>query len=365
MPAPRLMLALFANSAEGDRVVAGAADQCADVLHRACVGAVVQSQCVGPAAKIDGHAVGQCVPSVILSLPPLPVRVVDVGDGDGVGEGAEAQRIGSGAKIDTDVAGRGTQRDGVVAGAAVERLDVGDRAGVGAVGRASDVSAPAPRLTLPFTMAVSRVIVSAPVPPISVSTLLTLPVLPTFAKGELALAAAEIDAHGVAERGAERDVVVAGSAGDRSSVLDTVAVLLKLPRTSVLPPLSGRCWHWRAAPSVTVSPPPPPTIECTCATVSVLPPAARVSVSAPVPRLDAAVGDLGGQRDGIDAGAADQRVDVAHGSGVAPALARVSLLSPVSEIDRHGGGERGVERDRVVRRSRRRCSGYCRPLRCW
>ena len=80
------------------------------------------------------------------------------------------------------------------------------------------VSAPVPRLTLPFTRAVLRVTVSAPVPPISVSMLLTVPVLVKAPSVELALATTEIDAHRIGQRAAKRHGIGAGAAGNRLGV---------------------------------------------------------------------------------------------------------------------------------------------------
>ena len=51
----------------------------------------------------------------------------------------------------------------------------------------------APRLTEPFSTAVPSVMVSVPVPPISVLTLLTVPVLPPLARVSLLVPRAEID----------------------------------------------------------------------------------------------------------------------------------------------------------------------------
>ena len=73
--------------------------------------------------------------------------------------------------------GGGAQGDGVGAGAADQRADVAYRAGVGAVGRVS-VLVPLPRSTdMPVVSAVPRVMVSVPLPPVSVSTLPTVAVL--------------------------------------------------------------------------------------------------------------------------------------------------------------------------------------------
>ena len=55
---------------------------------------------------------------------------LDVGDGCGVGEGAEGELVGAGAEIDGGVGGDGGEGDGVATGAAGDGLDVGDGGGV-------------------------------------------------------------------------------------------------------------------------------------------------------------------------------------------------------------------------------------------
>ena len=73
---------------------------------------------------------------------------------------------------------------------------------------------------MPLVSGGARVMASAPVPPIRVLTLLTVPVLPPAARRELVGAGAEIDRHGGGQRGAERDGVGAGAAGDGLDIGD-------------------------------------------------------------------------------------------------------------------------------------------------
>ena len=106
---------------------------------------------------------------------------------------------------------------------------------------------------------------SAPVPPISVLTLLTVPVLATLAR---------------------------------------VSLLPPAPRSTDMAVVS-------AVASVMVSLPVPPVMVSVLATVAVLVKLPKVSVSLPAPRSIAGVGRGGAQGDGVGAGAADQRADVA------------------------------------------------------
>ena len=110
---------------------------------------------------------------------------------------------------------------------------------------------------------------SAPVPPISVLTLLTVPVLARW-PGSAVGAGAEIDLHGGGQRGAQRDGVVAGAAGDGLGVRDGGGV--------------GEVAEGQ-----------------------------RVAAGAEV---DAGVAGGGAQGDGVGAGAADQCVDVLDRAGV-------------------------------------------------
>ena len=89
--------------------------------------------------------------------------------------------------------------------------------------------------------------------------MLTVPVLPPAAEGELVGAGAEIDGHGGGQRGAEGDGVGAGAAGDGLGTLATVAALVKLPKVRVsLPPPRSMEAATAAAVRVTMSAPVPP-----------------------------------------------------------------------------------------------------------
>ena len=138
---------------------------------------------------------------------------LDVGDGGGVGEVAEGQRVVAGAEIDGGRDHGGAQRDGVGAGAAGEVSTLVTVAVLVPLARVS-VSLPAPRSTEPLATAVPKVTVSAPVPPIRVSMLLTVPVLPTLAERQLVGCRRRDRPTCVGERGCECDGVVAGAAGE-------------------------------------------------------------------------------------------------------------------------------------------------------
>ncbi len=82
------------------------------------------------------------------------------------------------------------------------------------------VSLPAPRSMEPLETAAPRVMASVPEPPIRVLVLLTVAVLPPAASGQFVDAGAEIDRHGVGQRGDQRDGVVACAAGNGLGVGD-------------------------------------------------------------------------------------------------------------------------------------------------
>ena len=101
------------------------------------------------------------VPRVMVSAPVPPVRVSTLETVAGVGDVGEGQLVGAGAEIDAAAGERRAQRDGVGAGAAGERLDVGD-GGVLAKLPKGQVSVPAPRSIDAVGDAAPRVMVSAP-----------------------------------------------------------------------------------------------------------------------------------------------------------------------------------------------------------
>ena len=135
------------------------------------------------------------------------------------------------AEIDRGVGDRGGEGDGVVAGAAGDGLDVGDGGGVGAVPRVR-VSVPAPRSIGAVAMAAPRVMMSAPVPPVRVSTLLRVAVLPPLARVSLSAPAPRSTACAVVSA-VPRVMVSAPVPPVTVSTLATVAVLAKLPKVSV------------------------------------------------------------------------------------------------------------------------------------
>ena len=133
------------------------------------------------------------------------------------------------------------------------------------------VSLPAPRSTVPFTSAVPSVTVSVPVPPITCLHI--------------------VDGAGVAAVGEGQ--LVGARRRDR--------------------PTS----RWSSAlPRVMVSLPVPPVMVSVLATVAVLVKLPKVRMSLPAPRSMERIGGGGAERDGVGAGAADQRVDVLDGAGV-------------------------------------------------
>ena len=180
---------------EGDRVVRRAARQRLDRSHR-CVSVLAPAARQGQAVRAgaeDDVAPDTAAPRVITSAPRA------AGDG----------------------------------------LDIADRQRVGAIRQAPALSAPAPRLIVaPDDRAPPRVMISAPVPPVMVSTLLTVSVLAPLAR---------------------------------------VRLSVPLPRLMVPPEI--------AAPRVMSSAPVPPVMVSTLVAVTVLAPLARVRLSMPAPRL--------------------------------------------------------------------------------
>ena len=163
------------------------------------------------------------------------------------------------------------------------------------------VSAPPPRLMLALLAPVLSVIVSAPVPPISVLTLLTVPVLAALPSVSLLVPAPRSTCM-LLDSACQRDGVVAGSRRRSVSRFATVAVLLKL---------------------------------------------LKVSESAAGAQADAGVVRRGAQGNDVGTGAADQRGDIADGAGVG-GCRPASAYFAAAEIHLHGGVQRGGHGDVVV-----------------
>ena len=177
--------------------------------------------------------------------------------------------------------------------AADERLDVGDGRRSWRSRPSVRVSAPGRGRSMPFETCVANVIVSAPVPPISVSTFETEPVL---------------------------------------SKLPSVSVSLPAPRSMLLELVSS-------APSVMVSALLPPMSVSTFETVDVVGEVAERQRVAAVAEIDRALGDLRRERDGVGARAADQRLDVRERAGVGE-IAEGQLVVARAEIDAARSGQR-------------------------
>ena len=140
--------------------------------------------------------------------------------GAGVAGGGEGELVGAGAEIDGHGGGqRGAEGDGVGAGAAGDGL--GTLATVAELAKSPKVrvSAPPPRSMEALTAAAARVTMSAPAPPMTVSTFLSVAVLPAAARVSLSAAGAEVDARHWRVR-AEGDGVVGGAAGEGLDVGD-------------------------------------------------------------------------------------------------------------------------------------------------
>ena len=189
-------------------------------------------------------------------------------------------------------------------------------------------------------MVPASVMLSAPVPPMRVSTFVTVAVLLALAKLSVSTPAPR-SMEAPAAAVSKGDGVGAGAADQGRDVADG-PVLPPAARVSLLAPQPRSTEHAvvSAVPSVTVSLPVPPVRVSTLATVAELVPLASVSVSLPAPRSMRAVGDGGGEGDGVVACAADQGADVADGAGVAAGGER-QLVGAGAEIDGHGGGQRG------------------------
>ena len=196
--------------------------------------------------------------STLLTVPVLPT----LAEGELVGAGAEVDRMA--------VASAVVERDGVGAGAAGDGLDVGDGGGVGEA-----------------------------------------------AEGERVAAGAEVD-RGVGDGGAEGDGVGAGAAGDGLDVGDGggVGAVGEGEGVAAGAEVDGAVGEAVLA-RVMASAPAPPTRVSTLLSVPVLPPAARVSLSAPAPRsTDMAVVSAVPRVMVSAAGAAGDGLDVGDGGGV-------------------------------------------------
>ena len=161
------------------------------------------------------------------------------------------------------------------------------------------MSVPAPRSIEPLVTAVPRVMVSAPVPPMRVSTLLTVPVLAPFAK---------------------------------------VSLLAPAPRSTDIAVVS-------AVPRVMVSAPVPPVMVSMLETVAVLAKLPKVSVSLPAPRSIEPLATAAREGDGVGAGAADDGLDVGDRDGVG-AVCQRELVAAGAEVD-GAAGDAGGEGDGV------------------
>jgi hypothetical protein len=106
-------------------------------------------------------------------------------------------------------------------------------------------------------------IVSAPVPPMMVSTFLSVPVLAT-------LASVKIDRHGRGQRGAEGDDVRSHAAGDRLDVADAGSVGECAEDQPVVAGTEIDRAVGDGGPSVMVSAPVPPMMVSTFLSVPVL-----------------------------------------------------------------------------------------------
>ena len=132
------------------------------------------------------------------------------------------------------------------------------------------------------------------------------------------------------------------------SVLDTVAVLVKLPKLSVsLPEARSIETSMIAADRVTISASVPPSRVSVLATEIVLPPAASVRVSLPAPRSTDPLAMLVASVIVSTPDATDQGSDIADGARVGGGR-QSELVGSGAEVDRHIGGQRRAERDGVV-----------------
>ena len=231
---------------------------------------------------------------------------LDIGHGRGVGEGGEGQLVGAGAEVDRGIGRRGTQGDGVGAAAAGERFDVGDST---RCWRSSPVSACRCRAEVDGAVydAGAEVMVSAAVPPMMVSTLLMVPVL-GGRPGSVVVRRCRGRRPWRWSARCQGDGVGGGAAGDGLGVGDGggVGEVAEGQRVGAGAEIDRRrCVT--AAPRVMVSSPVPPMRVSTLLTVPVLPPSARVSLSAPAPRsIDMRGGQRGAEGDGVGAGAAGE-----------------------------------------------------------
>ncbi len=242
-------------------------------------------------------------------------------------------------------------------------------------------SEPRPRLIVPPVSALPRVTTSAPVPPVSVSTLEIVAVVPaprtsvsappprsmvaaltaperTTTSSAVPAATvstpvrvdgaargvdrqpvgpgAQIDGPGVG--GGQRDEVGGGAADDGLDVAqrDGVGEGASVSRSLPAPRSSAPA---KPLPSVTTSLVVPPASVSTLVTVSVLSALASVSESSARAQVDHAPGHRRAQRDEVVGGPAGQRLDVGHGQRV-DLVGQRQRVDPAGEVDDRPGGLR-------------------------
>ena len=300
LPEPRLMLALLAAVPSVTTSAPVPPIRVSMLLTVPVLAGVRQGQRAGAAAEVHLHAGGQ------RGGQGDGVGACTAGDGFGVADGervaevAERQGIVAGAEVDAGVVGCGAKRDGVGAGAADDGRDTGAVRVLVPLASVS-VSAPEPRTTLALATAAPNVIASVPMPPINVSTLLTVPVL---------------------------------------AALFSVKVLLPAPRSTDIAVVSP-------VPSVMLSSAVPADDGLDVRhrrDVGEIAEGQNVVAGA---QVDAGIARRDTQRDDVGGGAAKQRGDIANRAGVGDVGQRQRAFAG-AEIDRHGGGQRGGQGDVIV-----------------